>query len=76
MSVVSQEERAAATSIIAVPRSLTSAVSPMLAGYMLSASTYGWLLAVAGGLKIAYDFLLLIMFRKVRPPDETRSNGQ
>lgn len=71
MSVVPPEERAAAASVTAVPRSLASAISPMLAGYMLSASAFGWPLVVAGGLKITYDLMLLTMCRRVPPPEET-----
>lgn len=70
MAVVVPEERAAAASMTSVPRSLAAAISPMFAGYMLSASPFGWPLVVAGGLKIAYDLLLLVMFRKVSPPEE------
>lgn len=32
----------------------------------------GWPLLIAGALKIVYDMLLLAMFRKVRPPEESR----
>ena len=71
MAVVSPAERPAAASITAVPRSLASAVSPLLAGYMLGLSTFGWPLIAAGGLKIAYDLLLYVKFRKVKPPEET-----
>ena len=70
MAIVTPEERPAAASITAVPRSLASAASPFLAGYLLSLSTFGWPLVAAGGLKIAYDLLLLAMFRRVRPPEE------
>lgn len=70
MAVVPPEERAAAASMTAVPRSMASAISPMLAGYMLSTSAFGWPLVVAGGLKITYDLLLLAMFRNVKPPEE------
>jgi hypothetical protein len=70
MAIVAPEERAAAASVAAVPRSMASAVSPMIAGYMLSVSAFGWPLVVAGGLKIAYDLLLLVMFRSVPPPEE------
>lgn len=42
----------------------------MLAGLILSASSFGWPLVIGGGLKIVYDLLLLAMFRKVRPPEE------
>jgi predicted MFS family arabinose efflux permease len=70
MAVVAPEERAAAASFTAVPRSLASAASPLLAGMLLSASTFGWPLVVGGALKITYDLLLLRIFGKVRPPEE------
>ena len=70
MAVVTPEERAAAASLTAVPRSLAAAASPVLAGLFMTASTFGWPLLIGGGVKIAYDLLLLAMFRKVRPPEE------
>jgi MFS family permease len=70
MAVVSPPERSAAASVTAVPRSLASAVSPLLAGYLLSLSGFGWPLVVAGSLKIIYDLLLLKMFKAVAPPEE------
>ncbi len=71
MSVVTPAERPAAASITSVPRSLASAVGPFVSGYLLGVSTFGWPLVVAGTLKIVYDVLLLIMFRKVKPHEET-----
>ncbi len=70
MAVVKPEERPAAASITAVPRSLASAVSPLLAGFMLGLSTFGWPLIVGGALKGVYDLLLLLRFRKVAPAEE------
>ncbi len=70
MAVVAPNERAAAASITSVPRSLASAVSPLVAGYLLGLSTFGWPLIIAGSVKIAYDLLLLATFRTVRPPEE------
>jgi len=70
MAIVAPEERPAAASITSVPRSLASAVSPVLAGWLLAASPFGWHLVAAGGVKIVYDLLLLAMFRRVRPPEE------
>ena len=70
MAVVSPAERPAAASITAVPRSLASAASPLIAGYLLGLSTFGWPLIAAGGLKIVYDLLLFAKFRKVKPPEE------
>jgi len=71
MAVVPPSERAAAASVTTVPRSLASAAGPVFAGYLLSVSTFGWPLVVAGSLKAIYDLLLLTMFRKIRPPEET-----
>lgn len=71
MAVVRPEERPATASITAVPRSLASALSPLLSGYLLSVSTFGWSLLFGGSLKAAYDILLLLRFRKVKPPEET-----
>jgi MFS family permease len=70
MAVVRPEERRATASITAVPRSLTSAISPLLAGYLLSVSTFGWPLIFGGSLKALYDVLLLLRFRNVIPAEE------
>jgi hypothetical protein len=37
---------------------------------MLGLSPFGWPFVLAGAIKIAYDVMLLAMFRKVRPPEE------
>ena len=71
MAVVKPEERPATASITAVPRSLASALSPLLAGYLLSVSAFGWPLLFGGSLKAAYDILLLLRFRRVTPPEES-----
>ena len=67
MAVVPPEERAAAASVTNVPRSLASALAPLLAGAMLERSSFGWPLVAAGLLKIVYDLLLLWQFRRVKP---------
>jgi MFS family permease len=64
MAVVPPVERAAAASVTSVPRSLAAAASPLLAGYLLGVSTFGWPLVIAGALKIVYDVLLLALFRR------------
>ena len=76
MAIVLPAERPAAASVTSVPRSLASAASPIIAGYLLSISTFGWPLIAAGGLKILYDLLLLGYFRNVRPPEEARPPAQ
>ena len=70
MAIVRPEERPAAASITTVPRSLASAASPFITGWMLGLSPFGWPLVLAGAIKIAYDVMLLAMFRRVRPPEE------
>ena len=70
MAVVSPQERAAAASITNIPRSLASAFPPILAGWMLDHSTFGWPLLICAACKITYDLLLLAMFKDVRPPEE------
>jgi MFS family permease len=70
MAVVMPGERAAAASVTSVPRSLASSASPLIAGYLLGLSSFGWPLLLAGAVKIVYDLLLLVTFRRVRPPEE------
>lgn len=70
MAIVTPAERSAAASVTNVPRSLAAALPPLAAGWLLEHSTFGWPLLLAGGLKAAYDLLLLAMFRNVRPDEE------
>ena len=67
MAVVPPEERAAASSVTNVPRSLATALSSAATGLLLEWSDFGWPLILAGGLKITYDLLLLAQFRSVHP---------
>lgn len=71
MAIVPAEERAAAAAVTLVPRSLAAAAGPILAGYLLSKTNFGWPLVIAGVLKVTYDLLLLAMFQAVKPPEET-----
>jgi MFS family permease len=72
MAVVTAAERPAAASFTAVPRSLASALSPVIAGAMVTGSFKAWPLIICGVLKIVYDLLLLVRFRHVKPPEEQR----
>jgi len=67
MSVVTPEERPAAASFTAVPRSLASAAGPSLAGALFAAGAMAAPLVACGVLKIAYDLALFREFRKVKP---------
>ena len=70
MAVVTEPERPAAASVTAVPRSLAAAASPAMAGALFAAGLHAWPLVLCGALKIAYDVALLLMFRRVKPPEE------
>jgi MFS family permease len=70
MAVVTPQERPAAASVTAVPRSLASAIGPTIAGALLSTTVTGVPLVICGALKIAYDVALLYSFRHIKPPEE------
>ena len=70
MAMVPREERAAASSVTNVPRSLAAALSPLLSGLLLDRTSFGWPLLCAGALKAAYDLLLFRQFAHLRPEEE------
>lgn len=70
MAVVQPEERPAAASVTSVPRSLATAAAPLLSGWLLGVSNFGWPLVAAGTLKGAYDLMLLRSFAGIKPPEE------
>lgn len=72
MSVVPPEERAAAASLTNVPRSLATALSPLLAGALLQLSTFGWPLVAGGLLKLTYDVMLFVFFGRLGGDTEWR----
>jgi MFS family permease len=73
MAVVAPEERPAAASITAVPKTFAWAAGSIISGYLLTLSSFGWPLLIGGVIKGVYDILLLIKFQKVRPPEEARA---
>jgi MFS family permease len=70
MAVVAPDERPAAASLTAVPKTFAWAAGSMVSGYLLTLSTFGWPLLIGGTIKAAYDILLLLKFQKVRPSEE------
>jgi hypothetical protein len=73
MALVTPAERPAAASVTAVPRSLAAAISPTIAGALLSTAFSGLPLVICGSLKIIYDISLLLSFRHVKPPEERKA---
>jgi predicted MFS family arabinose efflux permease len=70
MAVVTPPERPAAASVTSVPRSLATAISPVIAGSMFAVGLDALPLIICGVLKILYDLALLWTFRHVKPPEE------
>src|SRR5207245_10835274 len=70
MAVVPPAERPAAASVTAVPRSLAQAAPPLLSGYLLGLSSFGWRLVIAGLLTGICAVLLLGLFSQVCPPED------
>jgi MFS family permease len=65
MSVVTPDERSAASGVTAIARSVGAALSPALAGFLLATPAFFSLpFLLAGGLKIGYDLALFHLFRK------------
>jgi MFS family permease len=72
MAVVRPEERPAAASITAVPKTFAWAAGSMISGYLLTLSAFGWPLLIGGAVKAVYDLTLLVRFRKVKPAEEVK----
>jgi MFS family permease len=70
MAVIDPDERSAAAGITSVTRNLAASFSPAFAGATLAAPALGLPFLIAGGLKIAYDLSIFVLFRRVKPPEE------
>jgi predicted MFS family arabinose efflux permease len=70
MAVVAPEERTATAATTNVVRNVAQAITPALSGAAMQTIALGLPFVLAGGLKIVYDLLLYIMFRRIHPPEE------
>jgi MFS family permease len=70
MAIVKPEERSRVAGLINLPRSLTSALGPSIAGAIMQFVGPSIPFLIAGGMKAAYDLGLYFMFRNVKPPEE------
>jgi len=69
MAVVDPDERSAAAGVTGIARSVGASLSPVLAGVLIGGGGAA-LFYLGGGIKVAYDLLLLRAFGKLRPPEE------
>jgi len=70
MAIVKPEERSRVAGLINLPRSLTSAIGPTIAGFVMQFMGSSLPFLFAGGLKAVYDLALYFNFRDVKPPEE------
>ncbi|MEO5617231.1 MAG: MFS transporter [Candidatus Eisenbacteria bacterium] len=75
MAVVRPQERTLASGVTHLVRVAAWAVGPALAGWAMQKYSIAAPLAIAAGLKIAYDLMLWLAFRHVKPPEETATSG-
>jgi predicted MFS family arabinose efflux permease len=70
MAMVKPHERAFASGITHLVRVGGWAVAPFLAGILMQRTGLYVSIVVGCGLKILYDILLYVSFRKLKPPEE------
>ena len=75
MAIVGESDRTAAAGLTNTTRTVTSSISPSLAGYALANTWIGTPLVAAGTLKLVYDAAMYRSFRRVRPPEESATGG-
>jgi MFS family permease len=70
MAIVEPEERARFQSLLNLPRSFTLAIGPSISGYIMQYIGLSTPFLVAGVIKAAYDILLWLTFKDIKPPEE------
>jgi MFS family permease len=70
MAIVDESDRTPAAGFTSTTRTVASSMSPSIAGYALENLWVGTPLVAAGTLKLIYDALIYVKFRKISPPEE------
>lgn len=70
VAIVEPEERTAAAGLTTLVRTITQAIGPVFAGFLLQFLNTGAPFFLGGGLKIVYDLALYFNFRTIRTPEE------
>lgn len=70
MAVVKPEEYTKASGITQMVRMLGWAIAPAFAGFIMQEFSLGSPLFIGAGIKITYDMLIFLSFRKLKPPEE------
>jgi predicted MFS family arabinose efflux permease len=70
MAIVRPEERTVASGVTHLVRMGGWAIGPVFAGALMQGVALGTPLMIGAGLKVTYDVLLYLAFRRVRPREE------
>jgi MFS family permease len=77
VAVINEDERTAAAGITNISRNVAQSLSPSIAGYILQYVSFLAAPFLLGGiLKIIYDIVLYMNFRKIKPPEEHKKQKQ
>jgi MFS family permease len=75
MAVVRPEERSFASGVTHLVRLGGWAVAPAAAGLLMQGVALATPLVIGAGMKIGYDLMLYLSFRRIRPPEERTMAG-
>jgi MFS family permease len=70
MAIVKPNERTATAGITNTPRSVAQSISPVISSYFIGTFQYALPFFFSGSIKIVYDVLIFLSFRKIKPPEE------
>jgi MFS family permease len=70
VSIVEEDERTASAGITNLSRNIAQAISPSFTGYIIGVLSLSAPFIIGGFLKILYDIVLYIHFRKIKPSAE------
>lgn len=73
MAVVQPEERTKAAGLTQMVRMMGWAAAPAFAGYVMQEVSLASPLFIGAGIKLTYDMLVFLSFRKVKPPEEPQT---
>lgn len=75
MAIVGAEERTIAAGVTNLVRMAAWAVAPALAGLFMERASLAAPLFIGACLKIGYDLVLYLAFRRIKPPEESESHS-
>jgi MFS family permease len=71
MAMVQSNERGAAAGVTSLARIVPYGISPSISTYLMQTVSLTLPLLIGGGLQLANDIAFYLLFRHVRPPEET-----